>query len=532
MIGPRTGVRGTVAATMIAAIASARAHGMAQVVWFKRDLRIHDHRALSAAAERGAVLAIYVIEPDYWAQPDSAQRHWAFIRECLEELDTALRERGARLLVRRGEITEVFTDIHARYGIDALHAHEETGNDWSYQRDCRVRAWCREQGIALHEHPNFGVIRGLTDRNAWHARWEARMREPVIDPPQRLHPAVDPDADGWTPWPSVEAYDRRPCPGRQVGGRRAGESLLAGFLTQRGRDYRRAMASPLTGEWACSRLSPHIAYGTLSMREIVQTHRRYWADAGPGWRASLKSFESRLHWHCHFIQKLEDEPTIELRNLHRGYDGMRENDFDEHLFHAWCEGQTGLPFVDACMRMLHHTGWLNFRMRAMLMAVAGYHLWLHWRAPALHLARVFTDYEPGIHYAQSQMQTGTTGINAVRIYNPVKQSYDQDPDGVFIRRFVPELAGVPAQWIHEPWRLPPAWQGSYGVTIGSDYPAPIIDHQAAAREARRRIREHRARHDMRAEADRIRQRHASRKRPRERHRSGIKSDTSQGELDL
>ncbi len=507
---------------------------MAQIVWFKRDLRVQDHQPLAAAAEAGAVLALYIIEPDYWAQPDAAQRHWDFIRESLVELDGALRERGIGLMVRTGEATEVLAAVHAEHGIDTLYAHEETGNHWSYQRDEAVRAWCRDRGVVVREHPNFGVVRGLRDRDAWHARWEARMRESVLEPPQRIRPAAPPGALVAEGLPMVLGYEHRPCPERQRGGRQAGQGLLASFLMERGQGYRSAMSSPLTGEWACSRLSPHIAYGTLSLREIVQTHRRRWAEAkrGSGWPQSLQSLESRLHWHCHFIQKLEDQPDIEFRNLHRGYDGMREHEFDAGLFRAWAEAETGIPFVDACMRMLHQTGWLNFRMRAMLMAFAGYHLWLHWREPALHLARVFTDYEPGIHYSQSQMQTGTTGINAIRIYNPVKQSHDQDPDGAFLRRFLPQLAEVPAPWIHEPWRLPPEWQRHYGVRIGTDYPAPVIDHQAAAREARRRIKAHRAGNDMHAEADRIRQRHASRKRPAESRRSRGSSNPSQGELDL
>lgn len=509
---------------------------MAQIVWFKRDLRVDDHRPLAAAAEAGPLIALYVVEPDYWAQPDAALRHWAFIRECLVELDAALRDRGGALTVREGEMTDVLAALHAEQGIDALHAHEETGNYWSYQRDAAVRAWCRARGVAFREYPNFGVVRGLRDRDQWHARWERRMQEAVVPASQRLRLAAPP-SPGIEALPDILGSERRTCPERQTGGRRAGEDLLSGFLHERGRTYRRAMASPLTGEWACSRLSPHIAYGTLSLREIVHAHRHRWAEAsrrekGSGWPASLKSFEARLHWHCHFIQKLEDQPDIEWRNLHRGYDGMREHDFDDTRFRAWAEGETGIPFVDACMRMLHRTGWLNFRMRAMLMAFAGYHLWLHWREPALHLARVFTDYEPGIHYSQSQMQTGTTGINAIRIYNPVKQSHDQDPDGDFIRRFVPELARVSAPWIHEPWRLPPEWQRCYGVTIGTDYPVPIVDHQAAAREARRRIKEHRARHDMASEADRIRQQHASRKRPNDRTRRRNKPNPSQGELDI
>jgi ATP-dependent Clp protease ATP-binding subunit ClpB len=146
---------------------------------------------------------------------------------------------------------------------------------------------------------------------------------------------------------------------------------------------------------------------------------------------ALRAYIGRLHWHCHFIQKLEASPSLEFANLHRAYDGLRENEFDQKLFRAWAAGRTGFPFVDACMRSLASTGWINFRMRAMLVAFASYQLWLHWRETGLHLARLFTDYEPGIHWPQMQMQSGTTGTNTVRIYNPVKQSTDQDPEGKY-----------------------------------------------------------------------------------------------------
>ena len=194
------------------------------------------------------------------------------------------------------------------------------------------------------------------------------------------------------------------------------------------------------------------------------------------WRQSLKSFNSRLHWHCHFIQKLEDEPQIEFKNLHSGYDGVRKVGENGDALKAWAAGETGLPFVDACMRYLRENGWLNFRMRAMLMAVASYHLWLHWREPGLELARLFTDYEPGIHWSQVQMQSGTTGINTIRIYNPVKQGKEQDPTGVFIRKWVPELSVIPDVFLHEPWKA----ENSAHV-LGSAYPYPIVDYLDAAK---------------------------------------------------
>ncbi|MEM9375876.1 MAG: FAD-binding domain-containing protein, partial [Pseudomonadota bacterium] len=261
----------------------------------------------------------------------------------------------------------------------------------------------------------------------------------------------------------------------------------------------------------CSRLSPHLAWGSLSMRETAQAgwarQRQLKADGVKGgWRGAMSSFQGRLHWRDHFTQKLEDEPALEVRNLHTGCDGLRSAEPDPVRLHAWCAGETGLPFVDACMRALNATGWMNFRMRAMLMAVSSYHLWLDWRQPGEHLARMFTDYEPGIHWPQVQMQSGTTGINTVRIYNPVKQGHDQDPDGAFIRRWVPELAEIPDEHIHTPW----TWEGA-GAYLGKTYPMPVVDHLEAARAARQKVWAVRKGEHFRKTANAIQTKHGSRK---------------------
>jgi deoxyribodipyrimidine photo-lyase len=447
---------------------------------------VEDNRALSRAAEQGATIPLFVVEPEYWKLPDSSARHLDFLSENLHGLRDDLARCGQALTVRVGNVTDVLNEIHGQTPITGLWSHEETGNDWTYKRDQHVAAWCRERSIPWQELQNHGVQRRIQSRDGWAKAWDRFMGEPLTSAPALKPVSIEP---GGIPSRQDLGLSEDACHRRQRGGRQAGMDLLDSFLTERGETYRSAMSSPISGAKACSRLSPHLAWGTLSMREVAQaTWARQKAlkeQALPGrstWRGSLSSFSGRLHWHCHFIQKLEDEPRIEFENMHKGYDGIRPSAPDQDRLDAWARGETGLPFVDACMRSLRSTGWLNFRMRAMVMATASYHLWLDWRAPGLELARLFTDYEPGIHWSQVQMQSGTTGINTIRIYNPVKQGHDQDPTGAFTRRWVPELEAIPDAHLQEPWKAKNA-----DAVLGRSYPRPIVDHLAAAKEARQKI---------------------------------------------
>jgi deoxyribodipyrimidine photo-lyase len=480
-----------------------------QVVWFKRDFRIADHRPLARAAQAGAVLPLYIAEPDLWAQPDASARQWGFAAESLAELQQALAGLGQPLCVMTGGVVDVLQAIHARRGIAALWSHQETGNGWTYARDRAVKAWARAAGVPWQELPQFGVIRPLPTRNGWARAWDRAMAEPLTEAP----PALAALAGDWpTHIPTARDLGLAPdcCPQRQRGGRASGLATLESFLSTRGRDFRFRMSSPVTAFDASSRLSPHLTWGTLAMREVAQASRarlqdlRGDEDAGArSWRASMISFTGRQHWHCHFMQKLEDEPRIEFENLHRAYNGLRPDMPDADRLAAWREGRTGFPFVDACMRALAAHGWINFRMRAMLVSFASYHLWLPWRETGLHLARQFVDYEPGIHWSQVQMQSGTTGINTMRVYNPVKQGHDQDPSGVFVRRWVPELAAAPLAHLQEPWR----WEGA--ASLG--YPPPIVDNVAAAAAARAALHAVRQRSGHSAVAARIAEKHGSRK---------------------
>ncbi len=483
-----------------------------QAVWFKRDLRIHDHRALHLAAQQGPVVPFFVAEPAHWQQPDVSGRQWAFVAECLRELQEDLAAIGLSLRIEIGSVTDVLSALHQDLGLDTLWSHEETGNAWTYERDKSVAAWCRQNGVAWNEERQNGVIRGLAEREGWATRWDRFMAEPLAPAPRGVKPGRT-RAAAKIPSAQDLGLSPDPCPSRQKGGRQRALRTLDSFLTKRGETYRTAMSSPNSAFEACSRLSPHLAWGTISMREVAQATNKRRLEIKTGetapksaWRGALSSFSGRLHWHCHFMQKLESQPSLEHTNLHSAYDGVRGTGRDDVLFDAWAKGETGLPFVDACMRALIATGWLNFRMRAMLMAVASYHLWLDWRRPGEHLARQFTDYEPGIHWPQVQMQSGTSGINTVRIYNPVKQGFDQDPEGKFVRTWVPELASVPEKFIHEPWR----WDGA-GQVLDKAYPLPVVDHLSAARQARQKIWAVRSGADYRHLANAIQERHGSRK---------------------
>jgi deoxyribodipyrimidine photo-lyase len=522
------------------------------LVWLKKDLRISDHAPLhraceSARASGGQVVLLYCLEPRLIKQPDSASQHFEFARECLQEVAAQLPEHVPLLLAKANALV-AFQTLGLCFQQISIYSHEETGNWASFQRDREVKAWCKNREISWHEFPNNAVVRALKDRDNWGKEWLQTMQKPLLptpefnDLPQAIEfefsqnlqlqlqdnglPCVVLNQSAWPAWAGVEHFypkSFRDKAFRQRGGRSNAEACLKAFFTERGMNYRFEMSSPLSAESACSRISPYLAFGVVSVREILealaQAREQLAVSDLPAksisqWKQSLKSFESRLHWHCHFIQKLESEPELEFRAAHRGLDAMRNigemTEQESTRAQAWIEGRTGFPMVDACMRMLRATGWVNFRMRAMLVAFASYQLWLDWRHTAPMLAREFLDYEPGIHYPQFQMQSGVTGINTLRIYNPVKQAKDHDPQGVFIRRWIPELNNIPNEWIGEPWNTPLLIQQECGCSIGEHYPWPIVNPDTAISQARANITEFRHRKGFAEEAKRVYEKHGSR----------------------
>lgn len=463
------------------------------LVWLKRDLRTVDHAPLAEASVFPVAAAIYVVEPAWLASPECHARQVAFVEAQVLSLREDLLARGMPLLIRYGNAVEVFSALRATLPFDVILSHEETGPGWSFQRDKAVAAWCQQVGVQWREWPTNGVVRRLRNRNGWAKTWHTRMEAPLVSMPPVWRGASQIDLGHW-PANEVRRAALGATPPAPPSGEVAAHRMLRSFLDARGARYLETLSSPLTANFGCSRLSYFLSFGVVSVRQVYQeADERIDALVTQGdgeavrFARNLRGFVGRLHWRCHFIQKLEDQPSIEWTNVARSYDGLREDSFDAARFEAWKTGNTGYPMVDACMRSLNATGWLNFRMRAMLVSFAAHHLWLHWREPGLHLSSQFLDFEPGIHWCQMQMQSGTTGINAFRVYSPTKQQADHDPQCEFIRRWIPE----------------------FGTR---QYPRPIVDERLAMREAKRRLFDVRVSEAAREEAHEIQRRHGSRKR--------------------
>ncbi|MDK9739516.1 DNA photolyase family protein [Vibrio sp. D404a] len=478
------------------------------IVWLKRDLRLTDHVPLAnALSSRRPTLLLYIFEPSLLSDNHYSDRHWRFVWQSIECMNSTLSVHGHRVSIMQGEALDCFQEIQSKYHIHTVYSHQEIGLSCTFERDRKVGAWFRTQGISWQESNQGAVLRGISNRDDWDKNWTLVMREQIVDPrfdSKHLH-TIDFKQSDYEFCPPQRWTEK--ASGMQTGGSKLAWLTLRDFFDRRGKGYYRSLSSPIASRNACTRLSPYLAWGNISLREVYQTLLQHWKV--PGFRRSLVALSSRLHWHCHFIQKFESECEIEFRCANAAYEPLLAETCytDPKHLTAWKAGKTGFPLVDACMRCLHHTGYINFRMRAMLVSFLTHHMNMDWRQGVTHLAQLFLDFEPGIHYAQFQMQAGVTGINTIRIYNPIKQAQEHDSEGEFVRKWVPELEQVPTPLIFKPWEMTPMESAMYQLNPESPYLEPIFNLDERAREARDRLWSWKKRADVKNEGARILARH-------------------------
>jgi len=442
-------------------------------------MRLADNEALSAAIEQHEhVIALFICEPSIYNAPDTSPMHVFAWWQALSALQTALRDIGGELYFAKGEATTVFDHLFKTNQFSALYSHEETGNALTFERDKRVKHWCHCVSVKWTEKPQNGVVRGHIDRKERNQIIQSRLFETApIAPPENMQSwSIKPDSIVSTNWPEYSELSSQPIDPRiqfrlmQQVNEQCAEKELQHFLAHRVDNYSRGISSPNSAFQTGSRLSTHLAWGTISARTVffqsnlvANELTQSCAKEATHWVRNIRAFQSRLHWRDHFTQRLESADYMEHRALNPAFEQMVYAD-EPALLNAWIDGKTGIPLIDACMRCLLATGFLNFRMRAMLVTTGCFGLKQSWRSLQYPFARVFYDYEPGIHFSQIQMQAGIVGINTLRVYNPHKQLLDQDPDCRFIKHWVPELNKFNSADI-----------ANYNSQRLGDYPTPVSD---------------------------------------------------------
>ena len=469
------------------------------VFWFKRDLRLLDNEPLNnAVSQKEKLLLIYCFEPCLKKNKHYSTKHWNFIKESINDLNIYLKNIDTHIHTYNKEITDVLKEIQEKFIVKKIFSHNETGLNVTYERDIFLKEYCQDNSIQWEEEINNGVFRGLKNRKNWIKKWQDHMKSPVV-----LFKGEKNDFINIKKKQNLKVKDSKIL---QKGGASSGIKYLDSFLDSRHTKYQNNISKPEASRTSCSRLSPYISWGNISTRYAWQRAKEQIQNGKS--KFQLNGFTSRLRWQAHFIQKFEMECQMEFRSVNKGYQNLVKP-INKKFISAWEKGKTGYPLVDASMRCVVETGYLNFRMRALLVSFLTHHLWQPWQSGVVHLARNFLDFEPGIHYSQFQMQAGETGINMIRIYNPTKNAKEHDKEGIFIKKWIPELKKIPTPLLFEPWKMSLIDQETYECKIGKDYPNPIVDISETYKYAASKLWRIKSDPKVKEESSRILQKHTN-----------------------
>ncbi|MDW8451290.1 MAG: deoxyribodipyrimidine photo-lyase [Anaerolineae bacterium] len=490
--------------------------------WFRRDLRIADNTALNAGVRDGggAVVPVFVLDDKLLKGRDIAPVRVQFMLESLRALDEGLRQRGAQLVVLRGDPAAELVRLAQATGADAVYFNRDY-TPAARRRDKRVTQALQSAGVRVESFKDLVIFeedellttagQPYTVFTPYKKAWLSRIT-PIapeigdwkLAPLPNLQSLIS-NLQSLVPHlPSATDLGFTNTQDGPKGGEPEAMRLLKRFRDS-GALKAYSTQRDFPGIEGTSRLSPHLRFGTISPRQCyaaaVSTlsyafpaKRSFSPAASDAKKEGADAWISELIWREFYMQILYHFPHANHANFNRAYDAVRwgsgDAALDEERFAAWCEGRTGYPIVDAAMRQLNQTGWMHNRTRMIVASFLTKDLLLDWRLGESYFMRKLADGDPASNNGgwQWAASTGTDAQPYFRIFNPKLQSERFDPDGAYIKRWVPELARVPVEYIHEPAAMPPLVQAQAGCIIGRDYPAPIVDHAEQKEEILRRFR--------------------------------------------
>lgn len=425
------------------------------IVLFNKDLRISDHQPMAEAAASGEVLPLYVFVPSQWNETPLSVRHLQFVVESLEELSKGIEDKGGKLFAAIDEVEKVLEGLLEIYDSVNIFAHKDGGRFIN-----KVKKWAdqNQQSLVCYgpELVNDHLI--------------SYLKEPQAEVPDHIN--VPSKLPGFllTDIKKIQTFHVKGKKIRfgQQGGEWKAIETLDSFLEDRFTNYIENYPKPLSSSFSSSRLSAYITWGNISIRTIFQrTDEKLQACELEEDKVQLEEFLSKLKTRAKICSlRMQDQQPADVNEIKR--------DYNEDWFRRWLQGGTGIPMLDAAMRSLDKTGWMNFSLRAMVTSFMANTLLLDEQKVSSALAELYLDYEPAVHDFYIQQQAGTKG--KMKIIDPVKAGRQLDPDGAFIRRYVPELSKLPDEYIHEPWLYPAFYQ------LG--YEAPMVDVKKAYKHAR------------------------------------------------